>query len=172
MQKLVPALLIAVLSLSGCSTVRFPGVYRVDIPQGNFVTSDMLVKLAPGMTPDQVRYVMGVPSLVDPFTQDTWFYLMTYQPGKGEPVDQQIIVHFDNGVFSHYDGEVIKDLQKKTQAEKDAELHKKADQQRRDSEADTDTAPDKAAKKDAAKAAKNNAVEPVPETETETETTE
>lgn len=140
MQKLVPAILVALLCLSGCSTVRFPGVYRVDIPQGNFVTSDMLVKLAPGMTPDQVRYVMGVPSLVDPFTQDTWFYLMTYQPGKGEAVDQQIIVHFDNGVYSHHDGEVIKDLQKKTQAEKDQALQKKADQQRRDSEKNAEPA--------------------------------
>lgn len=168
MQKLVPALLVALLCLSGCSTVRFPGVYRVDIPQGNFVTSDMLVKLAPGMTPDQVRYVMGVPSLVDPFTQDTWFYLMTYQPGKGEPVDQQIIVHFDNGVYTHHDGEVIKDLQKKTQADKDAALHKKADQQRRDSETDTRTAADKAAENSTTK----TAIEPVDKPEPEPEPTE
>tara|TARA_R110002073_G_scaffold11861_1_gene53241 strand:+ start:15395 stop:15901 length:507 start_codon:yes stop_codon:yes gene_type:complete len=168
MQKLVPAILVALLCLSGCSTVRFPGVYRVDIPQGNFVTSDMLVKLAPGMTPDQVRYVMGVPSLVDPFTQDTWFYLMTYQPGKGEPVDQQIIVHFDNGVYTHYDGEVIKDLQKKTQAEKDQALQKKADQQRRDSETDARVAPDKNSKKET----KKPAADTTDKTSSDTETTE
>ncbi len=119
-------------ALSGCSNLRFPGVYRIDIPQGNFVTSDVLTELQPGMTPEQVRYVLGMPSLVDPFTPDTWFYLMTYQPGKGEPVDQQIIVYFNNGLYSHYEGEVVKDLQRQTQADKDKALQDKAERQRRE----------------------------------------
>ena len=134
MQKPLISILVLLALLSGCSTLRFPGVYRIDIPQGNFVTTDMLAQLQPGMTPDQVRYVLGVPTLVDPFTPDTWFYLMTYQPGKGEPVDQQIVVHFADGAYSHYDGEVIPDLQSKTQAEKDQELERKAERQREDSE--------------------------------------
>lgn len=129
MQKPLIPILVLLALLSGCSTLRFPGVYRIDIPQGNFVTTDMLAQLQPGMTPDQVRYVLGVPTLVDPFTPDTWFYLMTYQPGKGEPVDQQIVVHFTDGAYSHYDGEVIPDLQSKTQAEKDLELERKAERQ-------------------------------------------
>lgn len=129
MQKPLIPILVLLALLSGCSTLRFPGVYRIDIPQGNFVTTNMLAKLQPGMTPDQVRYVLGVPTLVDPFTPDTWFYLMTYQPGKGEPVDQQIVVHFTDGVYSHYEGEVIPDLQGKTQAEKDLELERKAERQ-------------------------------------------
>lgn len=129
MQKPLIPILVLLALLSGCSTLRFPGVYRIDIPQGNFVTTDMLAQLQPGMTPDQVRYVLGVPTLVDPFTPDTWFYLMTYQPGKGEPVDQQIVVHFTDGTYSHYDGEVIPDLQGKTQAEKDLELERKAERQ-------------------------------------------
>lgn len=134
MQKPLIPILVLLALLSGCSTLRFPGVYRIDIPQGNFVTTDMLAQLQPGMTPDQVRYVLGVPTLVDPFTPDTWFYLMTYQPGKGEPVDQQIVVHFTDGTYSHYDGEVIPDLQSKTQAEKDLELERKAERQREDSD--------------------------------------
>lgn len=134
-QKLLPVAIVLLLCLGGCSSLRFPGVYRVDIPQGNFVNSDMLAKLQPGMTPEQVRYVMGVPSLVDPFTPDTWFYLMTYEPGKGEPVDQQIIVYFEDGVFSHHQGEVIKDLEKQTQSEKDARLQEKAARQRNENDA-------------------------------------
>lgn len=134
MQKPLIPILVLMLALSGCSTVRFPGVYRIDIPQGNFVTTDMLAQLQPGMTPDQVRYVLGVPTLVDPFTPDTWFYLMTYQPGKGEAVDQQIVVYFNDGLYSRYEGEVIPDLQRKTQAERDQDLEKKAERQRQESE--------------------------------------
>lgn len=127
--------LLMLLTLSGCSSLRFPGVYRIDIPQGNFITSDMLEKLQPGMTPEQVRYVMGVPMLVDPFTPGTWFYLMTYEPGKGEPAEQQIVVHFEEGLYSHYEGKVIDDLQRKTQAPADAQLKEKARRQKQEADA-------------------------------------
>ncbi|MEE4249851.1 MAG: outer membrane protein assembly factor BamE [Alcanivoracaceae bacterium] len=131
-------LLISVLIVSAlttaCSTVRFPGVYRIDIPQGNFVTEDMVDQLSPGMSPEQVRYVMGMPTLIDPFTPDTWFYLMRLQPGKGDIVEQQIVVHFRDGAYSHHEGEVIADFRSKVIAPQDRDLASRADQQRRDSE--------------------------------------
>ena len=39
--------------------------YKVDIQQGNFVSSEMLSKLKPGMTKEQVRFVLGTPLLTD-----------------------------------------------------------------------------------------------------------
>ena len=132
MQKTLVILSLVLATLSGCSNLRFPGVYRVDIPQGNFVTSDMVAELHAGMTPEQVRYVLGMPTLVDPFTPDIWFYLMTYQPGRGEPTSQQIVVYFQDGIYSRYEGEVIRDLQRHTQAEKDKALHDKAERQRKE----------------------------------------
>jgi outer membrane protein assembly factor BamE len=114
------------LLLSACSSLDFPWVYRIDIPQGNFVTSDMVAKLQPGMTPSQVRFVMGPPMLVDPFTPDTWFYLMTYRPSHGKTVDQNLVVYFKDGHYTHYSGQVIKDFQQKTQGRKDTELMEKA----------------------------------------------
>ncbi|MCG8391914.1 MAG: outer membrane protein assembly factor BamE [Pseudomonadales bacterium] len=115
------------LAAAGCSTLRFPGVYRIDIPQGNFVTEDMLSELQPGMTPDQVRYVLGAPTLVDPFTPDVWFYPMTYRPGKGEKVSQNIEVYFENGRYARYEGQVIDDFKAKTSGRSDLELHRKAE---------------------------------------------
>lgn len=128
---LISALILTVLT-TGCSNLRFPGVYRIDIPQGNFVTEDMLKQLSPGMTPEQVRYVMGMPTLVDPFTPDTWFYLMNLRPGKGEVVEQEIVVHFRDGSYSHHEGEVIADFRSKVIAPQDRELASRADQQRRE----------------------------------------
>ncbi|MDF1822635.1 MAG: outer membrane protein assembly factor BamE [Alcanivoracaceae bacterium] len=130
MQKLPIIILIALLA--GCSNLRFPWVYRIDIPQGNFVTEEMLGDLESGMTPEQVEYVLGVPTLIDPFTADTWFYLMTYEPGKGETVTQQIVVHFAGGAYSHYEGQVTDDLKSKTTAGSDRALSERAEDRRRD----------------------------------------
>ena len=119
-----------VVLLAGCSSLHFPWVYRIDIPQGNFVTDDMVSQLKPGMTPEQVRFVMGPPTLVDPFTPNTWYYLMTYRPGQGKTLSQQLVVYFNAaGAYDHYTGEVIKDFQQRTQGQKDRELMEKARQQ-------------------------------------------
>lgn len=112
--------------LGGCSSLRFPGVYRIDIPQGNMVTQDMLMELKPGMTPDQVRFVLGPPTLTDPFTPNTWYYLLRYQPGNGELVEQQIVVYFENGSYSHYQGEALQHLRERTSGRKDRELEQQA----------------------------------------------
>ena len=133
--RIAPAgVLILALVVSGCSALRFPGVYRIDIPQGNFVTEDMLGQLQPGMTPDQVRYVLGQPTLIDPFTPDAWFYPMVYQPGRGKKVEQRIVVHFDNGVYAWHEGEVIEDFRRKVTGQQDRELQERLRQQERDRE--------------------------------------
>lgn len=123
---LISLTLISLLATAGCSTLRFPGVYRIDIPQGNFVTEDMLSELQPGMSPEQVRYVLGAPTLVDPFTPDLWLYPMTYRPGKGDNVSQNIAVHFENGTYSRYEGKVIDDFKAKTSGRNDLQLQRKA----------------------------------------------
>ena len=160
MQKLPIIILIALLA--GCSNLRFPWVYRIDIPQGNFVTEEMLGDLEAGMTPEQVEYVLGVPTLIDPFTANTWYYLMTYEPGKGETVTQEIVVHFNGGTYSHYDGQVTDDL-KKTSAGSDRALSERAEDRRRDVGADAATTGDEEAE------AVDDVALPAPATDAEAE---
>ena len=50
--------LLAALALSGCGLV-----YKMEINQGNYVTQEMVAQLKPGMTRDQVRFVLGTPLL-------------------------------------------------------------------------------------------------------------
>ncbi|MBL7252386.1 outer membrane protein assembly factor BamE [Alloalcanivorax sp. C16-2] len=116
--------------LTGCSSLRFPGVYRIDIPQGNVVTEDMLAELEPGMSPEQVRFVLGPPTLTDPFTPDTWYYLLHYQPGKADTVEQDIVVFFENGQYSHYRGEVVANVRERTSGRRDRELEQRAEDRR------------------------------------------
>ncbi len=73
------------VALAGCS---FPGVYKVDIQQGNVVTQDMIDQLRPGMTRQQVRFIMGNPLITDTFHANRWDYLYSIQPG-GSPRQQE-----------------------------------------------------------------------------------
>ena len=61
------AFLIAIFS--GCSSVpRIISEYKIDIQQGNVLTQEMVSQLKPGLTKDQVRFILGTPVLMDMFT--------------------------------------------------------------------------------------------------------
>ncbi len=83
---------VGLLALAGCS---FPGVYKIDIQQGNVVTQDMIDQLRPGMTRRQVRFIMGNPLLTDTFHANRWDYLYSLQPGGGERQQERISVVFN-----------------------------------------------------------------------------
>ena len=78
--------LVGLFALAGCS---FPGVYKVDIQQGNVVTQDMIDQLRPGMTRSQVRFIMGNPLITDTFHADRWDYVYSLRDGATGAVDQQ-----------------------------------------------------------------------------------
>jgi len=132
MPRFIALSLLLTVLLAGCSSLRFPGVYRIDIPQGNVVTGEMLADLEPGMTPEQVRFVLGPPTLTDPFTPDTWFYLLHYQTGNAETVEQQIVVFFEGGQYSHYDGEPVANVRERTSGRRDRELEQRARDRKED----------------------------------------
>lgn len=97
------------MALSGCS--NFLRVYKADLVQGNLVTREMADKLKPGMTPSQVRYVLGTPLLTDTLNPRRWDYLYDYVPGtyarKGglpEVDNRRLTVWFENGVLSKIEG--------------------------------------------------------------------
>ena len=83
---------VGLLALAGCS---FPGVYKIDIQQGNVVTQDMINQLRPGMTRRQVRFIMGNPLLTDTFHADRWDYLYSLQPGGGERQQERVSLIFN-----------------------------------------------------------------------------
>jgi outer membrane protein assembly factor BamE len=74
------------LSVGGCSMpqikvpdLKIPRVYKLSVQQGNVITQEMVDRLEPGMTRNQVEYVMGRPVLRDPFDDDQWVYLYTLE---------------------------------------------------------------------------------------------
>lgn len=81
--------------------------YRPDIQQGNFVSREMLSQLKEGMTPEQVRFVLGTPLLADAFHADRWDYVFRLKRGNGEVTSSRVSVFFkDNRLVRHEGGDL------------------------------------------------------------------
>jgi outer membrane protein assembly factor BamE len=78
--------------------------YRPDIQQGNFVSQEMLDQLKPGMTRDQVKFVLGTPLLSDMFHADRWDYPFYLARGNGELTTSRVTVFFKDNKVDHFDG--------------------------------------------------------------------
>lgn len=96
------ACVLAILALGGCSSLQvadnFLGVvtpYRMDIVQGNVVTSEQAARVRPGMTRAQVRDVLGTPLIADAFHGDRWDYLFTLRRQGLETQRRSVVVWFE-----------------------------------------------------------------------------
>lgn len=86
---------------------RFLGIfspYRINIQQGNFVSREMVAQLKEGMTPDQVRFVLGTPLLTDVFHANRWDYPFRLIEGNGEITSSQVTVYFKDNRLSRIEG--------------------------------------------------------------------
>jgi len=85
------------LFLAGCgSNIGFPGVYRIDVEQGNIITSDMVEQLQQGMTRRQVRFILGTPLIEDTFHNDRWDYRYTLRNGTNTLEENMLTVYFED----------------------------------------------------------------------------
>jgi outer membrane protein assembly factor BamE len=82
----------------------FLSPYRPDIQQGNFVSQEMLAQLKPGMTRDQVKFILGTPLLTDVFHADRWDYPFYLARGNGELTTSRVTVFFKDNKVDHFDG--------------------------------------------------------------------
>ncbi len=104
---LIYSIFIFTALLSGCSTDKIPGVYRIDIQQGNAISQDMINKLKPGMTKNQVAFILGTPLLIDTFHPNEWHYIYSFQPGNGPREQRDFVIYFDkHDKLSHVSGDI------------------------------------------------------------------
>ncbi|STY63949.1 Small protein A precursor [Mannheimia haemolytica] len=62
---------VACTGVTACSTVE-KVVYRIDVPQGNYLEQDKIAQLKVGMTAEQVEYLLGTPMLKNIFETHRW----------------------------------------------------------------------------------------------------
>ncbi len=96
------------LVLAGCgSNIGFPGVYRINVEQGNIITEDMVEQLKPGMTRRQVRFVMGTPLIEDTFQPDRWDYRHTIRNGIETLSESRLTVFFEGDSLVNVTGTIV-----------------------------------------------------------------
>jgi outer membrane protein assembly factor BamE len=97
---------LAIATLSACSFVGFPGVYKINVEQGNIVTPEMAAQLKPGMTRRQVRFILGTPLVEDTFNKDRWDYLYSKRNGDKVLNESRLTVEFEGDNLATVSGDL------------------------------------------------------------------
>nr|WP_136249745.1 outer membrane protein assembly factor BamE [Ningiella ruwaisensis] len=93
--------------LTGCTD----WIYRIDVPQGNFLEQKDVDKLRVEMTKEQVRFVLGNPVVEDSFDDDNWYYYYEMKRGmrkRGEDVKKQLVLTFEDDKLVNMKGDFDK----------------------------------------------------------------
>ena len=110
--------------LAACSgtpqITNYLSPYRVDVRQGNMVTQDMVAQLKPGLSREQVKFILGSPLVADMFHADRWDYVYRFQPGRGEAQQRVLTVFFQDNKLLRVAGDVVADDPNKVEAPKPA----------------------------------------------------
>ncbi|MGQ8364008.1 outer membrane protein assembly factor BamE [Glaciecola sp. 1036] len=101
------AVLLLILLVTGCSN----WIYRIDVPQGNYLDQKDVDKLRINMTKEQVQFVLGNPVVEDSFDQNTWYYVYDMKRGmekRGKDVRLELVLEFVEGRLAKMNGDFDK----------------------------------------------------------------
>ena len=112
--RILALLLAGAVLAAGCAMPKMPKlpkfkvprVHKITVQQGNVITQEMVDQLKPGMTREQVAFIMGEPVVRNIFNQDRWDYIYTIKvPGRFE-TEQRFTVFFQNDALSSLAGDL------------------------------------------------------------------
>ena len=83
-------MLLALTISSACGLI-----YKQNIQQGNALEQKDLDELYIGMNKRQVSFVLGTPSIHDPFQQQRWDYVQTFSRRGGKIVQRTVTLRFE-----------------------------------------------------------------------------
>ena len=96
------SLLILALAISACAS-WLPEAHKLKITQGNVIKPSQVSALKTGMPKAEVRALLGVPVLEDPFHDQRWDYIFRYLPGKVAPTQSRLTLHFEDDILVKID---------------------------------------------------------------------
>ena len=101
-------------SVGGCSLsqlklpeLKIPRVYKLSVQQGNVITQEMVDRLKPGMTRNQVEFVMGKPVLSDPFNDDQWVYVYSLEVPDYFTQTFKMVLAFEGDTLATITGDYV-----------------------------------------------------------------
>jgi outer membrane protein assembly factor BamE len=92
-------LMTLVASLASCAIFRLPTI------QGNVIEQKQVDQLEIGMTPDQVRFLLGTPLVQGSFDPNRWDYVYYYRSPGGQEVQRSLNLYFENDKLARIVGQ-------------------------------------------------------------------
>ncbi|MEZ7819282.1 MAG: outer membrane protein assembly factor BamE [Candidatus Azotimanducaceae bacterium] len=119
---------VCITLLGGCglfnlklSDIKIPRVYKIPVQQGNVITQEMVNRLKPGMTRNQVSFVLGDTVNKDPFEQNRWVYLYTLEVPDFFNQKIKLILDFEDDLLTTISGDMAPIAEKEETAEVETE---------------------------------------------------
>lgn len=90
---------------SAINPVNWITPYKVDVIQGNFVSSEQVAVLKAGMTRPQVKEVLGTPLITSIFHADRWDYVFTFKRQGVQSQSYRYSVFFKGDRLESFSGD-------------------------------------------------------------------
>ena len=94
------SIILSAFIFTGCGLI-----YKQNIQQGNSIEQEDLDELYEGMNQRQVLFVLGTPSIQDPFHPDRWDYVQTFSRRGGEMMLRTVTLRFEDGLLTEIVGQ-------------------------------------------------------------------
>ncbi|NYT63530.1 outer membrane protein assembly factor BamE [Alcaligenaceae bacterium] len=125
------------VALSACGSTNWGFPYRPDVQQGNWITSEQVAQLQKGMTREQVRFILGTPTLQDVFRTNRWDYPYYNKPGYGKEQERKFTVWFEGDSLERWEGDEQPNRQPFQKADTGASLKSNDDSNANSAESDS-----------------------------------
>ena len=108
MVRIAFAALLLVL-VAGCGVLRIPGItpYKPEIEKGNYLSQEIIAQVKPGMSREQVRFLLGTPLLTDIFHADRWDYVYWHEAQNGKRETRKVALFFSDNKLERIQGDVV-----------------------------------------------------------------
>ena len=81
--------------------------YRSDVVQGNFLSSEQVALLRPGLSRTDVRNVLGTPLVTSLFHADRWDYVFTLKRQGAPDQSFRYTVYFSGEALARFEGDAM-----------------------------------------------------------------
>jgi len=105
MKKLLILIVCGLTSIvTGCS--NYIPAYKIDVQQGNILTQEDINQIKTGMDKNKIQYILGSPTITDPFHANRWDYAYTLKPGWADLEKKNVTLYFEKDILVKMSGSV------------------------------------------------------------------
>jgi len=95
-QVVAAAVLLCTVTLAGCGTWWLPRPHKIDIQQGNIISTESVEKVTVGMSREQVANLLGRPIAINQVNPNRWDYIYSINRSGERPKVQRVSLLFEN----------------------------------------------------------------------------